>query len=271
MAVIGIVAALGLGGYWLRRWIVPEFSGALARLSDIALAVALLVISLEVLGTLSILRFGWIVVVCIAVGLGAAALGWSKAHGERHEVQAPRVGTIALLIAIGVASFTMAEWTFPSQSSLDFGMFGGDTTWYHMPFSAWMAQTHSTIHLHFTDPLRLAAWFYPQSSELINGAAIVLFKTDWLSPLLNLFWLPIALLACWCVGRPYKVGPATLIAGAIILDSGVMIETQPGEGRNDIMGLAFLIAFIAFLINGHQRRAPRQGAVEDEPDHDAPL
>ena len=40
-----------------------------------------------------------------------------------------------------------------------------------------------------------------------------------------------------------------------------MIETQPGEGRNDIMGLAFLIAFVAFLINGHQRRAPAAGAV----------
>ena len=34
LAVIGIVSAVGLGGYWLRRWIVPEFSGALARLAD---------------------------------------------------------------------------------------------------------------------------------------------------------------------------------------------------------------------------------------------
>ena len=163
------------------------------------------------------------------------------------------------MIALGVASFTVAEWTFPSQLSLDQGMFGGDTTWYHMPFAARMAQEHSTIHLHFTDPLRLAAWFYPQSSELIHGAGIVLFKTDWLSPLINLIWLSIALLAAWCVGRPYKVGPATLVAGAIVLDAGVMIETQPGEGRNDIMGLAFLIAFAAFLINGHQRRAPAEG------------
>ena len=150
-------------------------------------------------------------------------------------------------------------------------MFGGDTTWYHMPFAATIAQEHSTVHLHFTDPLRLAAWFYPQSSELIHGAAIVLFKSDWLSPLINLFWLAIALLAAWCVGRPYKVGPATLVAGAIVLDAGVMIETQPGEGRNDIMGLAFLIAFAAFLINGHQRRAPTAGAVQDAPERDAPL
>ena len=79
--------------------------------------------------------------------------------------------TIALLDrASRVASFTVAEWTFPAQLSLDQGMFGGDTTWYHMPFAARMAQEHSTIHLLYTDPLRLAAWFYPQSSELIHAA-----------------------------------------------------------------------------------------------------
>ncbi len=271
LATIGIVSALGLGGYWLRRWIVPEFSGALARLGDATLAVALLVIALELLGTLSILRLGWIVVVCIAIGLGAAWLGRRMAPRVAGEVAAPRVQTVALLIALGVASFTVAEWTFPSQLSLDYGMFGGDTTWYHMPFAARIAQEASTVHLHYTDPLRLAAWFYPQSSELIHAAGIVVFKTDWLSPLINLIWLAIALLAAWCVGRPYKVGPATLVAGAIVLDAGVMIETQPGEGRNDIMGLAFLIAFAAFLINGHQRRAPKEGAVQDAPEHDAPL
>jgi hypothetical protein len=271
LALIGIVAALGLGGYWLRRWIVPEFSGALARLADATIAVALLIVSLQILGALSILYFGWIVVFCVGVGLGAALLGRARAPRDGQEVQAPRVETIALLIAIGVASFTVAEWTFPTQSSLDFGMFGGDTTWYHMPFSAAIAQDHSTAPLHFTDPLRLAAWFYPASTELVNGATIVLFKSDWLAPLQNLIWLPIALLAAWCVGRPYKVGPATLVAAAIVLDSGVMIETQPGEARNDIMGLAFLLAFVAFLINGHQRRAPKSGAVQDAPERDAPL
>jgi hypothetical protein len=272
LALIGIVAALGLGAYWLRRWIVPEFSGALARLADATLAVALLVVCLQVLGSLSLLYYGWIVVVCIGVGLGAAWLGRTMAPRERgREVQAPRVESIAFLIALGVASFTVAEWTFPAQSSLDFGMFGGDTTWYHMPFSAFMAQEHSTVPLHYTDPLRLAAWFYPACTELINAATIVLFKSDWLAPLQNLIWLPIALLAAWCVGRPYRVGPATLVAAAIVLDSGVMIETQPGEARNDIMGLAFLLAFVAFLINGHQRRAPASGAVQDAPDRDAPL
>jgi hypothetical protein len=271
-AVIGIVAADGLGGYWLRRWIAPEFSGALARLGDVTIGVALLVVSLEILGTLSALRLGWIVFFCIALGLLAALLGYWKSPEDRREVAAPRVQNVALLIAVAVASFTVAEWTFPSQLALDQGMFGGDTTWYHMPFAATFAQEHSTVHLHYTDPLRLAAWFYPQSSELIDGATIVLFKSAWIAPLVNLFYLAIALLAAWCIGRPYKVGPATLVAAAIVLDSGVMIETQPGEARNDILGLAFLIAFAAFLINGHQRRAPAEGsAVQDAPERGAAL
>jgi hypothetical protein len=271
ISLVGILAALGLGAYWLRRWIVPEFSGALARLADATIATALLILTLQVLGTFGALYLGWIVLACVVVGLGSAWLGWKQAPRDGHEVTAPRVSTAALLIALGVASFTVAEWTFPSQLSLDQGMFGGDTTWYHMPFSARIAQEHSIWALHFTDPLRLAAWFYPGSSELVNAAGIVLFKSDWLSPLINLAFLAIALLAAWCVGRPYKVGPATLVAAAIVLDAGVMIETQPGEGRNDIMGLAFLLAFAAFLINGHQRRAPVEGAVQDAPERDAPL
>jgi hypothetical protein len=271
LATIGVVAALGLGGYWLRRWIVPEFSGALARLADATLASALLILVLQLLGSLEILTLGWTIVGSIAVGLGTAALGWTMAPAQDREVSAPQVQTAALLIALGVASWVVAEWTFPAQLALDHGMFGGDTTWYHMPFSGRIAQEGTTLPLHYTDPLRLAAWFYPGSAELIHAGGIVLFGTDWLSPLINMIWLSIALLAAWCVGRPYKVGPATLVAGALVCSAGVMIETQPGEGRNDIMGLAFLLAFAAFLINGHQRRAPKAGAVQDAPESDAPL
>ena len=213
--MIGIVAALGLGGYWLRRWIVPEFSGALARLADATLAVAPAgALARAARHAEHPARSAGSSSSASPIGLlrGAARLAQGAAR-RAAKSPAPQVQTIALLIALAVASFTVAEWTFPSQLSLDQGMFGGDTTWYHMPFAARIAQEHSTVHLHFTDPLRLAAWFYPQSSELVHGAAIVLFKSDWLSPLINLFWLAIALLAAWCVGRPYKVGPATLVAG----------------------------------------------------------
>ena len=159
LSLVAIVASLGFGAYWLRRWIVPEFSGALARLAEITLGVGLFVLVLYLLGSLSLLREGWLVSVAIALGLVAGLAGRARAPRDTAPVEPPKVGMWPLLIAIGVASFTVAEWTFPSLLSLDRGMFGGDTTWYHMPFSGRIAQEGTTLPLHYTDPLRLAAWF----------------------------------------------------------------------------------------------------------------
>ena len=272
-SLLAVLLSLWLAGYWLRRWIVPEFSGALARLADLILASALLVLVLQLVGSLGLLKLGWIVAACVVIPLLVAGLAWRMApHDHEDEIAAPAVPFWAFIVAVGVASWTVAEWSFPTQLSLDQGMFGGDTTWYHMPASARFVQDHSIIPLHFTDALRLAVWFYPQTSELMHGALIALMETDWLSPLFNMYALGVALLAGWVVGRPYGVGPSTLVAVAVLLSSGVMIETQPGEGRNDILAFAFLLAFAAFLVNGHQRSAPGAGeAVEDRPDPDAPL
>ncbi|MEK6278142.1 MAG: hypothetical protein AABM29_09030, partial [Actinomycetota bacterium] len=148
----------------------------------------------------------------------------------------------------------------------DRGMFGGDTTWYHMPFAASFAQDASVVDLHYTDPLRLVVWFYPATHELINGAGIIIFHSDFLSPLMNLGWLVFGLLAAWCVGRPYGVAPATLVASALVFDSGVMVVTQAGEGRNDVMAIALLVAFVAFIVNGHQVRGSGTLVTGDETD-----
>jgi len=267
LSLIAIGVSLGFGGYWLRRWIVPQFSGALARLAEVVIAVALLVLTLEILGTLTLLHEGFVVAGLILAGIAAAAIGRSQAPADGGiAIEPPQVARLGLWIALAVASFTVAEWSFPSQISLEQGMFGGDTTWYHMPFAAGFAQQASTLHLHLTDPLRLVVWFYPASSELINSAGIIIMHSDWLSPLLNMGWLCVGLLAAWCVGRPYGVGPITLVASALVFDSGVLVVTQAGEGRNDIMAIALLVAMVAFLLNGHQRAHSEHVVAGEESD-----
>ena len=54
LSLVAMIASLGFGGYWLRRWIVPEFSGALARLAEIVLGVALFVLTLYLLSLIHI-------------------------------------------------------------------------------------------------------------------------------------------------------------------------------------------------------------------------
>ena len=250
--LVFMLAALGFGGYWLRRWMAPFYTGALARLAEIVLALSLLIVTLQLIGSFGLLRDGWMVASCGAVGLGAAAIGRLRAPPSADPAHPPPVPTWALALAAIVAAIAVGEWSFPSQLDLGRGIFSGDSTWYHLPFSVRFAQSHSTWGLLFTDPLALTAWFYPASSELLGSVGIILFKSDWLSPLINLGWLALSLLAAYCIGRPFGVGPATLVGAAIALDSGVLLLTQAGEARNDAMGIALVIAFAALLLSGHR-------------------
>ncbi|MBS1889481.1 MAG: hypothetical protein JSU06_20085 [Actinobacteria bacterium] len=258
--LLGILAAAGLGGHWLRRLLVPAYEGALARLAALVLAPALLVLSLELVGSFGGLRPEWMLVGCavpaaVATGLGLRFAPRASARGTEApppRQRAPRVEPWALAVALVVAAVAVAQWSMPSLLNLDRGMFGGDTTWYHLPFAIHFAQSGSTWGLLYTDPLKLTAWFYPASSELLGAVGIVLFHDDWLYPLLNLGWLCLGLLAGWCLGRPRGVGPACTVAAAIALDSGVLILTQAGEARNDEMGIALLLATAALLYNGYR-------------------
>lgn len=252
LALAVIVLSLGFGALRLRRMMVPALFGAPARLAEVVLATAMLVLVLQALGSVGLLRAGWIVAGCVVAGIGAATLAAKRAPapGPARRPAAPAVSRGALLLAAGVAAWTIAEWGSLAQLSLDRGMFSGDTAWYHMPTAARFAQEGSIAGLHFTDPLGLAVWFYPHTHELLNGAWIVLFGSDFLAPLMNLGWLGVALLAAWCIGRPYGAGPATLVAAALVFDSGLLWETQAGEARNDVMALAMLLALAALLANG---------------------
>ena len=79
---------------------------------------------------------------------------------------------------------------------------------------------------------------------------MVFLKTDFLSPLINLMWVSLCLLAAWCVGRPYGIGGVTVLGAAVVLDSNMLVGSQAGQGPNDVAGLFFLMAALAFLVDG---------------------
>ena len=98
------------------------------------------------------------------------------------------------------------------------------------------------------------------------------FSRDVLSPLLNLGWFLGCLGACWCIGRPYRVGAWSLALGAVAL-SVPALHDQAGEARNDIVGIFFLLAAVAVAVNvragarDEQRAGGEEGAVGGgEPD-----
>jgi hypothetical protein len=129
-------------------------------------------------------------------------------------------------------------------------MTGFDSTWYHGPFAAGFFQSGNTWDLHFIAP-QFLAWFYPANGEIFHAVGMLAFGRDVLSPLLNLGWFVGCLVACWCIGRPYRVAPWSLALGAIALSVPALAD-QAGEARNDIVGIFFLLAAVAIALNSER-------------------
>jgi hypothetical protein len=140
-------------------------------------------------------------------------------------------------------------------------MTGFDSTWYHGPFAAGFFQNGDTWNLHFIAP-QFLAWFYPANSEVLHGVGMLAFSRDILSPMLNLGWFVGCLVAGWCIGRPYRVAPWSLALAAIAL-SVPALNDQAGEARNDIVGIFFLLAGVAFALAQRERSSypPAGGAA----------
>ena len=77
------------------------------------------------------------------------------------------------------------------------------------------------------------------------------------------------MLAAYCVGRPYGLGPQSLIGGSIALGSQSLAEFQAGEALNDIVGVALILAAVAILVNA-RAAIGTAGRDAERPDCSAP-
>ncbi len=272
--VVGLAAVaipMALAAVRLRGRLLPGWEGAPARLVEAVLGVALLTVLLQLLGAFGILVPAVLIVAALAVGLGiwfgvdGALFGHTPTKSPPAEDAAPPAPAIPLpqtVLALLAAAFVAAHWATGLQDVWGRGMLTFDTLWYHGPFAARIADTGSVWGMHFIDPLYLN-WFYPENSELLHAAGIVLFNRDIFSPLVNFGWLGVALLSAWCIGRPYGVAPLSLTGVAIAMDTGPMVPREAGTPATDTVPVALLLAAAAILINAWATRGshPPRGAV----------
>jgi predicted membrane channel-forming protein YqfA (hemolysin III family) len=269
-AQLAIVAcSLGFAAYRLRGRLLPSWEGAPARLVEIVVAVALLIWIAEILGSFDLFYAGAVdafaVLVAVAAALSPAAGGGAGVPRGAEGSPAPSaVGDAApvgpagqsgwqLAIMTAVIAVVVGHWATTAKHALDRGIFNFDSLWYHLPFAADMAQSHSVTGMHYTDTV-FTNWFYPQNSELLHAVGMLLTGRDTLSLFINFGWLGVAFLAAWCVGRPYGRGPLTVVAAAILLECHTLVVRGPGAAKNDIVAAALLLAAIAILVNAWASR-----------------
>ncbi|MGH2926557.1 MAG: hypothetical protein ACRDK1_11380 [Solirubrobacterales bacterium] len=260
---IGVVlAALAFGARRVRTLLLPGWSGAPALLAEVVLGVSGLICVSEALGTFGGFERGAVVagmvVAGLAAGLIATRLRDGRPAGPAPTPPAPPSWGVAKAVAIGACAALAAVWMIPTLSTLASGMDRTDSLWYHLPLAASFVQTGDLGRIYFFDPIFLAS-FYPANSEVAHAVGMLFFNRDLLSPLINLGWLAVAMLAAWCIGRPYGAGPQALVGASIALGSQSLVEFQAGEALNDITGVAFTLCAVALLDNGYATGKPGGG------------
>jgi hypothetical protein len=263
-----VCVSLGWAALVVRRRFAPTWADALARLAEAVIGFALLTALLEVLGTIRLFRLGPIVVGSVFIALGTtlalagagAGAGTDAGDGDARAARVSGAGvrsrpasTAAAVAACIAALAVLAEWSGPTFSSYDFGIRSFDSVWYHLPWAASFAQTGQITGLRFTDVEYLTA-FYPATAEMFHGAGIVLLSRDTLSPIFNLVWLGLVLLAAYCVGRPRGLGWLTMVGAGVACSVPMFVGSQSGSAANDIVGIFFVLAAAAVFFNASDQR-----------------
>ncbi len=257
-ALLVVLGSLAMAAVAVRRRVLPEWTGAPARLAETVTGLAVLIGILEVLGAVGLFVLGPVVV---ASALAAAdAWRWvappRRTHRPRPRDDEERgwATPVAAALALLAGATVVAEWGALTIQSYDVGIRGFDSLWYHLPWAASFAQTGNVVSLRFTDVEYLTA-FYPATAEMLHGLGIVLLGRDTLSPGLNLGWLALTLLAAYCIGRPRRVGAATTIGAALAMGTTMMDYSQAGAAANDVVAVFFVLAAVALLMTDPDRPA----------------
>jgi hypothetical protein len=257
---------LHTASYLWRARLVAEWRGAQARLVEIIMDVTVVICVSEILGSVQLYSVAPVVIALGTIGLAAiwaarrTTWGRSEDPSPLPQPTQPSGPRWANAVAIVAVSVVVAEWSTQIVAAYHHGMLSTDTLWYHMPFAARFVQDHSITPLHFFDSQAVTV-FFPASSELFHSLGILLMGNDVLSPLINLLWLGLALLASWCLGRPFGVAPITLTGSAILFATPGLVATQPGGAYDDVVGLALIVSSAALLLNSQALSGLSQSAA----------
>ena len=214
------------------------------------MAMAVVVVAAQLLGSFGLLRIVPLTAVLFVAGVGGMRMrpGHSTA-GPSPDGRRSRRLRLPTVVAAGGCGLIVALWI---PRLVHVYRAGGPTTidslWYHLPIAAGFAQSGSVLHPVFVSGQALET-YYPHTSELFHAIGIVFLGQDTLTPLLNVVWLSVALLAAWCIGRPFGVAPLTLVAALLVVAGPQLVTYEAGQGLNDLFGVAFTLAAIAILLH----------------------
>lgn len=285
--VVAAAVALAHGAGAVRRAALPAWNGTRGALVQAVVALVVGLVVARAAGSVGLLTGAVVLAAEVGAGLlvGLVARRWARTHpagtagGSAGTTSGTTCGAAAgtddqaptappgepaavrrrrpvweWALAIGPVTVVALQWLAHTGDAIGRGMVHPDTLWYHGPFAARFAQTHDLGSLDGVG-YEAARWF-PLDGQLVHSLGLLAYERDWLSPLVNLGWLALALLAAWCIGERRRAGPAALATASVVLGAPFLAATQPGQMSTDIGCAALLLAAVAILLESDLQPAP---------------
>lgn len=256
------VAVLGgpLGAGWLvRRHLLPSWRGSEGVLATCTLALACLLLVTHSMGA-----FGGFAVLPLALG-GIVVLGFALFAPVRPATDlGVRPGGTADLpmraaFAVGLA-IVVAQWGSRIWSAYTRGMSDYDTLHYHLPHAARFTQLETLTELHFVSADGVPNMFHPSDADVLHALGMMIFDSDVVSPMLNVGWAALGVLAAWCVGRPWSMAPLSALGYLVVL-AMPFSAISAGSALSDVPSYTCLLTAAAFLVQADRPFCERAALV----------
>lgn len=247
----------------VRRRLVPTWRGPEAVLADVILVVALVTVVSDVLGAMG--RFAaWPLLIAMLV---ASAALWrlgvprtptptSGPPARQHPTASAGAPSHAVLrgghawepYAVGAAVATVAAmWLSELPRVYQRGIFEWDSLWYHLPIAATLARTGAFLPMKLYDA-DIVVSTYPAGAEVFHALGMVVTRSDVMSPLLNIAWAIVFVLAAHVFGQRFAVGHAATVVALTVLAFPTMVQFEAVSALSEVMSLACMAAAMAFVV-----------------------
>jgi hypothetical protein len=265
--LVALVGVLAYGAIAVRARLLPTWVGVEGRLAEVVVALATVIGVAELLGGVGIFGRSSMLLSCAVVALGmrvwaGRASGEARAQpgtgdaADETQTRSPGIekfGAIAAAAIVGAQWFAHVAWTYGR------GITQGDSLWYHATFAARFVQSGRVTdwgHNNLADLGMPLHSVFPLNGSLVQAVAMLPFHSDLLSPLVNVGWAALAVLAAVCMGRRNGGAALAALAGILFLGVPTISGTQPGQAANDIATTALFLAATALLLEGRLARTP---------------
>ncbi|MEI7559265.1 MAG: hypothetical protein WCJ63_01620 [Actinomycetes bacterium] len=249
-ALLASIASLTVFGraiqlHWLKEWHGPE---AIIARAIAGLSAAMIIC--YILGSLGAFSLVPLTIAFLVTGPVAQLALKPKGNGfgEYEETS----GRAALPLAIG-GLMLFGVWLLQVRYSMRVGLTGTDALWYHMPFAQRFFQTESLLSFNYAEPL-FQTYFYPSSGSVFHALGMVFFHRDFLSPLINMVWLGLALLAGAAIGHREGVAATSALGVAAVFAADGVLRGSAGSAMVDTPSTFFFLAAALLLIRGAESR-----------------